>query len=362
MKISAVVTIWTILAIAICTGVTLGICISQWQNAIISMWSETASQAEGSVRRVIEDHLNNSQFVANYVPLNSRPEELLQYFRQFDESGGYRYTSMGYLRSGTGPNSKLSWQIAKYYTACPYLGYFYSDNLTNPAFYGYCANTSAVNFGNRTYSGFDWGLKPQEAQLLQGSLGLTYLPIFNLLGSFTLTCEVARLPFVAFAELDLNTLTTYFSSNILILNGLGNSYVVESSTGLMIASTVAGTVVSGGERLFAFNSSSPIVRETYNNTQPNSKWLISNFQTTRTGLDWITYVVVLKSDVYGNLYYSVMVAGLICMSVALVMIGLTLLGTFCWITKPIRHLAAKRNGDPSGPVYTPISDFDVLSV
>jgi hypothetical protein len=357
MKLEVGLSVWIALAIAIATGASLAICVTQWQNGVVYMWSGTAIQVENSVRHVVEDHLNHSQFVAQFVPLNSTPTTLLQYFRQFDENEAFRFTSMGYLTNRTLPPvmDKLSWQIAKYYPACPYLGYFYADATTYPGFFGYCANTTFINFANASYSGFDWGMKPEEYNLVNGLLNITFLPIFNLLGSFTLTCEIARLPYVSFAELDLNTLTTYFSSGISILKGAGNAYIVETASGAMIASTINGTVVSKGDRLFAFNSTSDAIRETFNLTQQSSKWLISSFRTTRPGLDWTTYTIILRSDVYGNLYYTVMVAGLVCMGVALLMIGLSVIGVYLWVTVFIRKHKNKQLG------YTPFDNLNELN-
>lgn len=363
MKLWAGFSIWTTIAICICTGISIGVLVSGWKASAITMWTATASQIERNVKQTIEEHLSRVQFAANFVPI-STASDLLDYYGSYDISSGYRFGSMGYLtRGNSSSNAKLSWQIAKYFV-CPIYGYFYSNATINPNFYGYCANQTQIDYSIQSYSGFDWGLKPEEVSLIDGTLQSTFLPIFNLLGQFTLTYETRRIsngiPYASFAELDLGTFTSYVASNVSVFNGKGYAYVVETDNGQMIASTIPQTVTFNETRLTAPQSPSSIIRDTYKSSD-DSTWLISTFDSSRTGFEWTTYVVIERSKVYGDLYYSVMIAAIICMCVALIVIGLTFLGVWLWITKPVRTIVKRLKGEHLDHAYTPISDFDEIT-
>ncbi len=376
MKLWVGFSLWSTLCLCVCAGTIIGIMVSGWKAGVRSTWTHASVQAQNNMEQALNASLNFVRFASSSVPFivpilppagraNFEPAPLMRMFDAYDGESGFQFGSFGMLMRFGPPNStgKLSWQIAKGFGCTPYM-YAFSDASIHPQFHGYCIDANGtVDWSVRKYSGFDWGLKPQEIALLDGGIRSTFLPVFELLGQFTLTHEIA-LPapvnMVAFAELDLRTFSDYIARNVSIFNGKGYAYVTESATGAMIASTVAGSVLYGnGTRVLAGASNVDAIRETFGSTGNDvGRWLVTRTQRVEPGLNWTIYVVVLDSDVYGNLYYSVMVAGLVSMAIVLVAIGLTFVGTFAWMTKPLRVVLSKLKSEETNDLpYTPFSDF-----
>jgi hypothetical protein len=328
MKIWHALSIWSTLLLLACAGSVIGIMYSGWRQSASTSWRVTANQTHQDVRRVMLENLDFLRFAANSVSIftpalpatNFDPSELIRMFRAYDDASVYTFGSIGLLRAGnsTAATSKLSWQLALGF-GCPEYIYAYSDAAINPVFLGNCAyKNGTVNWNQTAYSGFDWGLKPQEQTLLGGGVGgaHVFLPITNLLSQFTLTYEVvslyAQTPVVSFAEMDLRIFSEYVANNVTVQNGKGYVYIFETTTanGPLVASTI-GNVVNGS-RILAADSSMPApIRDTYAYAAANptasdasvNSWRVSTSRYQDTGLDWTIVVVVADWDVYSNLYY-----------------------------------------------------------
>lgn len=322
-----VISLWLILCVAIVFGATVGILVTSWRSNIHNLWFKISTEQTENVALVIDSHLNIVDFASRFVPFNG-PESILDYYVSYDRHSGYHFSSMGTLTRATNTtNGKYSWQIARYEAACPIYGYFYSDQTIYDDFYGYCCNTTTIDYSNITYRGKDWGLKPEEAQLVDGIIEETYLPIFNLLGNPTLTHEWRRENgYVSFAELDLETLSEFLKQNITT----GVVLIVDNNLGEVIA------------------SSSEIIKSPYQ--IQNDNWSILSLSIKRTGLSWTIYAGV--ENIYQDVNYRLGVACGIALVIMVIISVFTILWTYCWITKPIQRL--KNQADYA---FTPISDF-----
>jgi hypothetical protein len=112
-------------------------------------------------------------------------------------------------------------------------------------FVGFCAYSDyTVDLNQLEYTGQDTGLVPTEIQLFNSkTYQAVFLPIFNLLGEFSLTYERAHRCFgnsmvyaTSFAEKNLNELNGYLST--LTIGKTGVAYIVETNTGLLVSTSV----------------------------------------------------------------------------------------------------------------------------
>jgi len=343
-------------------AVLVGIMVSGWQNSSSELWYVAADQTIDTMMEVVNSTLDFVEFTARSVPQFDAwvqgnkdqslhdPTNLLRAYAAFNEQSIHRFSSFGFLmRANTshpdGANgAKVSWQIASGY-GCPSYMYAFSDNNINPAFYGYCGvSNGSVDFSNRAYTGSDWGLKPQEEMLLVGNgVTNTFLPIFDLLGSFTLTFEqrmVDKLnqPLLTFAELDLTRLSNHISDNIELLDGNALAYIYESVTGALVA----------------YNTPNATLFDPINGTRYtidrfkslSSSWIETKTRVIRNGLNWTVVVAVPPDDIYGNMNQSIVIASCVSLGV-LIFLVLVLWISIHFCVK--RQLEAKKRGDSSIP-------------
>lgn len=359
MKLALAVSLVAALGMISLYGILMGIMISGWKKSASELWDVAAIQTRDSMMEVVNSTLKFVQFAARSVPQlepflgemkigdsGYDPKLLLRSFAAFQEKSGYKFGSFGFLmraNSSRPLGSKVSWQIANGF-GCPTYMYAYSDNSINPKFYGYCGKSDGtVDFSNPAYVGSDWGLKPQEEGLLDGAIpseGI-FLPIFDLLGAFTLTYELGypsdRIPAyaVTFAELDLTTLSNYISSQINLLNGKAVAYIYESSSGFMVASNVPSTLftVNGTRYTTSNNPSAPIRLTSQGRT--SSGWLSVTTPRTENGLNWTVVVAIEESEIYGNLNTSILAASLISLAVLIVLTILMAFGIHMCVTRQL---------------------------
>jgi hypothetical protein len=319
MKSWVILTIWITLSIILVFGVTLTILVVSWRNNADELWSRISQEQSKLITKTIEEHLSIVEFTSQFVPSNLN--YMLRYYARYDMYSGYHFASMGLLTRATNTsNGKYSWQIATYKEACPIYGYFYSDQSIYNNFYGYCANTTTIDYSTITYKGFDWGLKPQEAQLVDGIIEETYLPIFGLLGYQTLTHERRQEGgMVSFAEINLQTLSNYLRQNTTLV-----AMIKDNESGNIIATSSDYTTFQG--------------------------WTVFAVPVTRTGLSWTVYVGV--ENVYEQVNQKMAVACGIALAMTVLIIVLTVLGTYCWISKPLETY--REHGKMS---YSPFDDF-----
>jgi len=367
MKLVLGVCLLSGLALVVLYGILMGVMVTGWQNSVNELWGVAAVETRDLMIQVVNQTLAFIQFAAHSVPQftpitqnNSayNPSALLRSFAAFNEMSGYHFGSMGFLMHAAPPHpstAKVSWPVATGF-GCPTDMYAYSDDLVNPNFYGYCGQSDGTwNLTNPpAYVGSDWGLKPQEIALLDSPQGSgLFLPVFDLLGAFTLTYEsVFVMPpsgkALTFAELDLTLLSNYIASQIHLLQGRGLAYIYESQTGAMIASTINDTLfmASNHSRYTIYNSPSEAIRLTADGQ--DDAWLVLFAQRTEPGLNWTMIVAARESDIKGNIDKGIVVASVSGLCVLIVLVALSWLGIYCCVT---RQLTAKRQGDVSIP-YT----------
>ena len=321
-------TIWVVGGMLVIFAVTTGLLVNGWVESTRTLWREASAEVLAGVQTQIDDHLQTLIFASKFVPYQAEPQEdpqaLLNYFTAYDTQSGYRYGSMGYLTRATGTaNGKFSWQIAKYYV-CPVYGYFFANASIYNAFHGYCADTTTIDYSNMTYSGFDWGMKPQEAALVDGNIAQTFLPLFVLIGQTTLTHEYGRGGgYVSFAELDLGTLTSYVQRNVSVWSGRGVAIIIDNASGQTIATNVAGVTLAA---------------------MISSGWYMAGpVRTQYPGLDWSTYVAV--PSIYEDTKTPIVVACVVSAVVLLAIIALTVLLSIRFIARPIERLNKRVNGE-----------------
>ena len=324
MKLWISISVYVTLAILIVFGITMGTLVSAWKANVEDIWQDTSSELLQKIKVIIEAHLDTVIFTSRFVPLSS-PETLLEYFVRYDQYSGYNFGSIGYLTRANGTqNGKWSWQIADFPSVCPIYGYYFSNASIHPAFHGYCSNFTDIDYDTIAYQGNDWGLKPEEAALVDGTLKEIFLPVHDILGSFTLTFETQRPDsYASFAELSLKTLTQFVQQNVSVWNGQGTVNIVDND--------IKKVIISSGP---AYNE--------YTRT----------FNTKYPGLDWTTYVTV--HDIYGDMYYKIMISCVICAIVTAVIIFGVYIATYFWVSKPLQWL----KGETEETSFTPISDFN----
>ena len=369
MKLALGVSIMGAFSLVALYAVLVGIMVSGWQNSSSELWYVASDQTVDTMMEVVNATLDFVEFTARSVPQFDswvqgnkdqtlhNPTNLLRAYAAFNEQSAHRFSSFGFLMraNASRPNgAKVSWQIASGF-GCPSYMYAFSDNNINPSFYGYCGvSNGSVDFVNRVYTGSDWGLKPQEELLLIGTnITHTFLPIFDLLGAFTLTFEQrivdeANQPIVTFAELDLTRLSNHISKNIDLLNGNVLAYIYESETRALVAyNTPNATLFNpiNGTR-YTIDTIPDITLY-----QAESSWLVTKTQVSRVGLNWTVVVAVPPNDIYGNMNQSIVIASCVSLGVLIILVGLLWISIHFCVK---RQLEAKKRGDS----LIPYSVFD----
>lgn len=333
-----------------------------WITNVSHTWDLSAGETQQRIVQSINGSLNFLKFASASVPYiepdignmpasGYDPSALIRMYQAYNGESDYSFGSFGFMeRHPNSTTEKLSWQIANYPTLCPYRVYCFSDLSVYPLFVCHCVLANGtVDYSSRPYNGTDYGFKPDEEAILDGRMNETFLPIFDLVGTFTLTHELGILGHeaIAFAEMSLGLFTAFVES-LDILEGLGVAYVAESATGAMLASTDPRAVFGpAGARLFAFNSSDPGVSSTFWSAVssfaqrlPNgsialsgsasgsltvdeaaSGWRLSAYRYVDQGLDWVVVVAVPSSAIFSDMTMAVETAAIICMVIALAVIA-----------------------------------------
>jgi hypothetical protein len=362
MKLWAGLSIWYGFSIAACACVIIAVFVSGWRSGVESSFLVISQEISQRVLQVTKSHIDTVKLAASVVPISLNDwsgQDLLQFFRSLERSA-FRFRSAGFLmHHNTSQTAKLSWQVSVFPSACPGSpGLFFSNSSIHPQFRGYCEANGTIDFSKLAFSGSDWGLKPQEVGLLSSSAGSgTFLPVFTLPGGlFVLPFETKRsfsVDVASFAELELGAFSAYFTQNISVYGGKGVAFIVENGSDQMIASTRENTVFfSNGTRQTARGNENQMISDAFNGR--TSSLLVSRFFLTDSGLNWTGFVVVERSEVFGSVYQTTIVASVICASVALVFILLTIAGTIFWVNRP---LAMRRNNQKP---FTPFEELNEL--
>lgn len=370
MKLALGVSLLSGASLVLLYGIVVGVMVPKWQSSVEQLWDVAAGQTYDTMMEVVNSTLSFIQFAARTVPyVNARlplnetggydPGALFHIFKAFDRESGYRFGSMGFLKRaapgpGRLPNAKISWQIAKDFR-CPLPDYMYafSDNTINPSFLGYCSlGGEPVNFTTApAYTGSDWGLKPNEVGLLDGTLGPNwtgaFLPIFDLFGAFTLTYEAAwpENAAVTFAELDLSLFSNHIATSVKLLGGKGIAFIYESGSGAMIASTINVTIFDHEHNRYTIeNVTDQRIRDTADGQ--DTEWLITLTRRIEPGLNWTIVVAARDSDIKGNIRDGVIIASLASLGVLVGIIILSWVGIYFCVARQVYALRESRSDIP----------------
>lgn len=361
MKLALGISLISAFALVLLYSILVGLMVSGWKSSADQLWNVAAAQTRDTMMEVVNATLDFVEFTARSVPQLDAwvqgpkntlhdPTHLLRAYAAFNEQSIHRFSSFGFLMHANASRpaeAKVSWQIASGF-GCPTYMYAFSDNSINPAFYGYCGVADgSVDFSTRTYTGSDWGLKPQEQGLLAFGEPL-FLPIFDLFGAFTLTFEQrifdeTNQPVATFAELDLTRLSNHISTNIDLLNGKALAYIYESATGALIAYNAVNATLFD-----PVNGTRYTLQTVPNQTlrQAESSWLVTKTQATRNGLNWTVAVAVPPEEVYGNMNRNIIIASCASLGVLIFLVLVLWISIHCCVK---RQLEAKKRGDPTIP-------------
>ena len=302
------------------------------------------------------------------------------------------WLSIGTMQRAPTTGKKWSWQIALGFGCSDYI-YAYIDGSIAPQFHGYCASLNRGERGYRldtsrlAYNGTDWGFKPDEEAMLDGKFNESVLPITSLLGVFTCTYErlvycsaddrkrhhTAEKPFaLVFAERSLHELDAALAA--LRNNDEGVSFIVERTSGLLIAASVANqTQNAKGERVAASNArdativkAMALVVAAKNATVAadfNGELLVSveRFAPVR-GVDWLLVVAVPTDLLVGSVRNANKKSIAIFVAVLVISVVAAVASTYFLVTRPLRRLREFYTSKSSMPYGRPSVLSEVADV
>jgi hypothetical protein len=384
------------LSLLIVSGILIGVLYSSSASQIDDMVNKLSAEVQDNIDSKITDIIDELQLEAIAVRFNEPlvlsgnmpnssydPIILLRLMNTFynlnvESMGIIMKGPLGYLNG----NSKISWELARNF-GCPYYIYAFADESTYPNFDGYCAFENGTISTQSAYNGTDWGLKPEEAMLLDGQLNETFLPIFSLLGTFTLTYESIyyydNVPYVlTFAEKSLAQLDQFMSQ--LTVGKSGLAYVIERKPGYLITSTIQNqtqniTFENGQmviSRVAAVQAQDDMIRRAANflgnlsNFIGENQWTNNGLSITATqygkinGLDWVIITVIPRDDFIGGIRGKSIGAAIGASITVLVIIVLTIAIMFILISKPLKKLASELESGSPLLADSPISEINSL--
>jgi len=318
------------------------------QNQMNRLYDEMVVDIHNGIYNTITQYFDSMKVVAKGVvelePLfknYSMPEDgsydpstLIRYMSMLKDD--FRFESVGMMIPfNSSETSKLSWQIAHGF-GCPEFIYAYSDASIYPTFLGHCTFTNGTISKNLDYQGVDWGLKPDEIELMKGTKSETFLPVFALLNVMTLTfssayryeSDITKVYGLTFAEKSLTTINHYFED--LQLGNNGVAFIFERNNGAMLTASVLGQTTvedptntyGGVRRLRVDEAPNTIISKAgksileyygsfenipiYDNIVADDLLIGVNSYKTQ-GIDWIITIVVPESEIFSEIrYYSVL--------------------------------------------------------
>jgi hypothetical protein len=297
----------------------VGVLGSYCKKSTEDAWDTIIKQTSVNIKEEVERHLDAVIFSSRFVPLMATPNHLLSYFDYYNIHSGYNFKSIGYLTNSS-KDEKYLWKVDEYETACAQYCYYYCNETSYPLELGYCTEDRVVDFSTEPVHQEPTSTLTKEEQLmLSGMLKETFLPIQKNGNTLTLTHETGRWHhYVAFAEIELSTLQRFIAFN--------------TSTNVYIVDNLNNNVVIMGQQ-------QPLL-------------YTRNFVVSYTGLSWT--VVIQSNDLYGDLYYKLAIACLVCAVSTLLLLIISSALIYYWITRPMKQ---KRDGLDQR-TYTPFTDFD----
>ena len=250
----------------------------------------------------LEPMIKNCQMGDNY-----QPTAMIELFNGLSQDETRQLGSLGFIsKAPNTTNGKLSWQVALGF-GCPKYIYAYAEATTYPLFLGFCASSDLTIDRNTTaYNGSDWGLKPEEADLLIANVSANrtiHLPIFALIDRLMLTVErtvscPGKVGYGAvFAEQSLGQLDRALSQITSQEDTPGTvAFIYERQTQFLISSSLPNltqSVAPNGtvSRVKISETNNGVLREIYgavaNNNIETENWWIVSTPFINQDIDWI---------------------------------------------------------------------------
>ncbi len=270
------------------------------------------------------------------------------------------WLSLGVMqRSTVDPSTKWSWQMARGF-GCPEHIYAYIDGETAPAFVGYCASLVPGGFNLSTalaYNGTDWGFTPLERQMLfDGAFDEAFTDVKPLLG----VLEVSYRRLIRCPGADKRPFALVFASRTIgqleealiaeRANASGVTFIVERTTGLMVAASVANqSYVDGGKaRPVATNATNAMIREAASmlagaasrrGSFQDRLFVSATPYAPARGIDWIVVVAIETDAVVAAVQGAAFNLKLASALVAVGAIIFAAIGSYVCITRPLQRIA-----------------------
>lgn len=264
-------------------------------------------------------------------------------------------------------SNKISCELAldTFGLGCSDYVYACSDNSS--VFPGFCAfRNGTANLNTTVYVGQDSGLTSAEISLFSNkNIKAIFLPIFNLLGKFSLTyershwCDGDSTAYaVSLAQKNLDQLDDYLST--LSIGRTGVAYIIERDTGLLVStSTVEQLINSTGGRVLATDAINNYIwrsadfltqrapfysytsNEYFDPRYDDTHGLLIDirpceYTPAEANLNWLSIVAIPESDyagwIYKNRNWSIgaaVITGMCCLI-------FSLFTTYCFIARPIK--------------------------
>ena len=383
-----VMTGWTLLCVLLASLSVFGIMYSATRDRQRSSNAVLSDQLEREVMR-LADELVHDLHEAAYAVYDSEPllqacsmpasgyspEHLVRLFNALS-SPDRPIGSLGILqRAPTVSSGKVSWQVAAGY-GCPDYMYARAEPAAYPNFTGTCAYplNGSLFAGPPAYTGLDWGLKPDEDALLKRAPGAyMFLPVFPLLGYYTLTyeatvgCDNTTSYAAVFAEQSLANLDRALES----LAGTASLIVliVERATGNLVSASVSNqtqdvTLPDAIERVHMTNASDERVRTVARimggrvdnvTDAAGVAWTADDYWVTAVpydrGVDWVLVAAFPQATFVETLNRASGLSIGLSMGVIVLVLAVSPLAAYFCVARPLGTLARYVNAGRTGPDY-----------
>ena len=345
---------------------------------------EMADNMEGAVDSIVTAMRDASLSVDVFEPrlascaapaVNHTGEVLLRALTALPDAatGAATWLSLGVMQRaseqlGSNATRKWSWQMAAGFGCREHI-YAYIDATTQPAFVGYCAelddNNTFVLSRSIAYNGTDWGFTELEkAMLFENKFNESFVPVKALLGvlefSYRRLVHCRGQPYaLVFASRTIAQLDYALRAQRASNDGI--AFVVERTTGLLVASSVQNqTHVPGTDmRVAAVNATDARIRDaaTYLpadgagygaagvQPEPDDPLYVSAVAyAPARGIDWLLVVAVDAQSVAGPLGDTINTARGVAAGIVVLAALLTAIGTILCVTLPVRRMLASSRG------------------
>ena len=313
----------------------------------------------------IEQKVRKCQMTDGYSP-----ERMIELFNFLSHDPTRQLGSLGFImKAPNSSNGKVSWQIALGF-GCPDYIYAYAEPGSYPLFLGHCAYRNVtIDWNNTAYNGTDWGLKPEESELLTSSpLQTIHLPIFALIDRLMLTiehsitCDNLTIYGAVFAEQSLTQLdnalieVTKDDSTIAFIYERESGYLISSSVPSLTQKIVNGSIL----RVKTSEASNGEITKIYDSikmgTSETDDWWIVSTNLIEGDIDWVLVSAIpVKGYIQTLRNISGMAAG-IAVAIIIVVLGLSVFITLKFVSQPLRTFT--QNLKNYGPLNNNIVHID----